>query len=235
MSEWNGNRLLCNQLRPSEKQPLQWIAFHFHELGSCSICCHFFSRFYQVRCWLRVTPRLSAVQIEASVLDNLNKESTSATVIRGAGTSKIFQILYRNEEVILKDTVLFRVRLPGNFLKLCFYFRFSFRGILRNEMYIYDLPSTFPRLKWSLAAIIYKIITFFLLCFVYFILVYSMCFFPSFFRRLPFFMSSNSVFFLRRLLHKHKPIHMNTSYTKLINITSTTSRRNETSNEIHTK
>lgn len=69
-------------------------------------------RFYQVRCSLRVSPRLS-VQIEASVLESLNKEISSATVIRGAGTSKIFQILYRNEEVILRDTVLFRVRLPG--------------------------------------------------------------------------------------------------------------------------
>lgn len=70
-------------------------------------------RFYQVRCSLRVQPRLS-VQIEASVSENSNKEISSATVIRGAGTSKIFQILYRNEEVTLKDTVVFRVRLPGN-------------------------------------------------------------------------------------------------------------------------
>lgn len=69
-------------------------------------------RFYQVRCSLRVSPRIP-VQIEASILDSFNKEITSASVIRGAGTSKIFQILYRNEEVILRDTVLFRVRLPG--------------------------------------------------------------------------------------------------------------------------
>lgn len=69
-------------------------------------------RFYQVRCSLRVSPRIS-VQIEASVLENLNKEITTATVIRGVGTSKIFQILYRNEEVMLRDTIIFRVRLPG--------------------------------------------------------------------------------------------------------------------------
>lgn len=75
-------------------------------------------RYYQVRCSLRVSPRLSAIQIETSVLENLNKELSSATVIRGAGTSKIFQILYRNEEVILRDTVIFRVRLPGNQLLL---------------------------------------------------------------------------------------------------------------------
>lgn len=91
-------------------------------------------RFYQVRCSLRVSPRLSAVQIEASVLENLNKEITSATVIRGAGTSHIFQILYRNEEVILKDTVLFRVRLPGNY---------PFE--IRNLKMLYGLLSSFPQ------------------------------------------------------------------------------------------
>lgn len=69
-------------------------------------------RFYQVRCSLRVSPRLS-LQIETSVLDSSTKDAASATVIRGAGTSKIFQILYRNEEVILRDTILFRVRSPG--------------------------------------------------------------------------------------------------------------------------
>ncbi|XP_031632472.1 protein FAM135A isoform X2 [Contarinia nasturtii] len=75
--------------------------------------------FYQVRCSLRVSPRIP-VQIETivpSVLESLNEEITSSTtkkesVIRGAGTSKTFQILYRNEEVILRDTVLFRVRMP---------------------------------------------------------------------------------------------------------------------------
>lgn len=73
-----------------------------------------------MRCSLRVAPRLSA-QIETSVVDDdtddtgNNKEITSsATVIRDAGTSRIFQILYRNEEVVLRDTILFRVRLPGN-------------------------------------------------------------------------------------------------------------------------
>lgn len=86
------------------------ICFFFAEFHSRKMTVT--SRFYQVRCSLRVSPRIS-VQIEASVLESLNKEITSATVIRGAGTSKIFQILYRNEEVILRDTVLFRVRLPG--------------------------------------------------------------------------------------------------------------------------
>lgn len=65
-----------------------------------------------MRCSLRISPRIS-VQIETSVLDCSTKDLASATVIRGAGTSKIFQILYRNEEVILRDTILFRVRLPG--------------------------------------------------------------------------------------------------------------------------
>lgn len=51
--------------------------------------------------------------METSVLDGSTKD---ATIIRGAGTSKIFQILYRNEEVILRDTILFRVRLPGKLI-----------------------------------------------------------------------------------------------------------------------
>lgn len=72
-------------------------------------------RFYQVRCSLRISPRIS-MQIETSVLDGSTKDAASASVIRGAGTSKIFQILYRNEEVILRDTILFRVRLPGKLI-----------------------------------------------------------------------------------------------------------------------
>lgn len=56
------------------------------------------------------------MQIDTSVLDSSTKDAASATVLRGAGTSKIFQILYRNEEVILRDTILFRVRLPGKLI-----------------------------------------------------------------------------------------------------------------------
>lgn len=164
--------------------------FSFSWTFQCSICCHF-SRFYQVRCWLRVTPRLSAVQIEASVLDNLNKESTSATVIRGAGTSKNFQILYRNEEVILKDTVLFRVRLPGNFLNSNEFYSvaFSIWMYLHGNVYMI-LRAHFQIENWAFGTIIYKIITSFL-CFVYFLLIYSMFLFSSF---LSFLLLSVTIF-----------------------------------------
>lgn len=59
-----------------------------------------------------MSPRLP-VQIETSILECPSKELSSASVLRGAGTSKIFQILYRNEEILLRDTVNFRVRLLG--------------------------------------------------------------------------------------------------------------------------
>lgn len=72
-------------------------------------------RFYQLRCSLRVSPRLP-VQIETSISECPSKVLSSASVVRGAGTSKIFQILYRNEEILLKDTVNFRVRLLGRWL-----------------------------------------------------------------------------------------------------------------------
>jgi hypothetical protein len=34
-------------------------------------------------------------------------------IVNGAGTSKIFQILYRNEEVSLRDVIMFRAHLLG--------------------------------------------------------------------------------------------------------------------------
>lgn len=37
----------------------------------------------------------------------------SACIINGAGASRVFQILYRNEEVTLRDVVLFRTHLLG--------------------------------------------------------------------------------------------------------------------------
>lgn len=73
------------------------------------------NRFYQVRCSLRATPR-APIQIETNGSNTTSStKSKSDRVVRGSGTSKIFQILYRNEEVILKDSVVFRVRLPGTF------------------------------------------------------------------------------------------------------------------------
>ncbi|XP_039486561.1 protein FAM135A isoform X2 [Drosophila santomea] len=104
---------------------------------------------YQVRCGLRVSPRLP-VQVETSIPEasgpgkqngHANGASTdhgssdsergelspgevprlhesspggscsSASVINGSGASRIFQILYRNEEVPLRDIIHFRSHL----------------------------------------------------------------------------------------------------------------------------
>ncbi|XP_026849734.1 protein FAM135A isoform X3 [Drosophila persimilis] len=90
---------------------------------------------YQVRCGLRVSPRLP-VQVETSIPEasgagkQQNGNSTDhgssdseraeqlspgdapgASVINGSGASRIFQILYRNEEVPLRDVIHFRSHL----------------------------------------------------------------------------------------------------------------------------
>ncbi|XP_061401055.1 protein FAM135A-like [Musca vetustissima] len=114
---------------------------------------------YQVRCSLRVSPRLP-VQIETTIpettangqpavqpialangagngdannangLDNNQQQHqqqqqpsdipplpnnvhnlASASIINGAGASRVFQILYRNEEVTLRDVIYFRTHL----------------------------------------------------------------------------------------------------------------------------
>ncbi|KAL5290309.1 FAM135B family protein [Megaselia abdita] len=105
--------------------------------------------FYQVRCSLRVSPRLP-VQVETSIpeqkhqqqipssasTNTLNNVKTSdekqqqqqqqespqlppvnyglseaPLVINGSGCSKVFQILYKNEEVVLRDVITFRAHL----------------------------------------------------------------------------------------------------------------------------
>ncbi|XP_030570669.1 protein FAM135A [Drosophila novamexicana] len=103
---------------------------------------------YQVRCGLRVSPRLP-VQVETSIPESNNSKPnganghgagsiepasdserehelaspvdaatvpgigscTSASIINGSGASRIFQILYRNEEVPLRDVIHFRSHL----------------------------------------------------------------------------------------------------------------------------
>lgn len=53
-------------------------------------------------------------------METLIPESTtgtmpSACVIGDAGASRVFQILYRNEEVALGDVIMFRAHLLGEF------------------------------------------------------------------------------------------------------------------------
>lgn len=74
-----------------------------------------FCRLYQVRCSLKVSPGKLPVQIETCIPDqNANNQTTGPCIINGAGVSKVFQILYRNEEISLRDVIMFRAHLLGN-------------------------------------------------------------------------------------------------------------------------
>lgn len=76
-------------------------------------------RLYQVRCSLKVSPGKLPIQIETCIPDqNANNQTTGPCIINGAGVSKVFQILYRNEEITLRDVIMFRAHLLGN-LKMC--------------------------------------------------------------------------------------------------------------------
>lgn len=75
-----------------------------------------FSRLYQVRCSLRVSPRLP-VQVETCIPEGTGT-GPSACIIGGSGASRVFQILYRNEEVSLKDIIMFRAHLLGKYIYL---------------------------------------------------------------------------------------------------------------------
>lgn len=59
---------------------------------------------YQLKCCLKVLPKLLPIQFETTVGENSYPG-------QNYGTSRIFQILYRNEEVLLRDFVMFRVHL----------------------------------------------------------------------------------------------------------------------------
>lgn len=98
-------------------------------------------RLYQVRCALRVTPRMP-VQVETCSVgqqtagtpsgkfpnsQQQQQQHQTTTPVEpmaeinhppGTGASRIFQILYRNEEVTLKDVILFRAHLLGKLIIL---------------------------------------------------------------------------------------------------------------------
>lgn len=67
---------------------------------------NFSYRMYQVRCSLRASAKLS-VEIEVTTPE-VTTGLGSAIVLGNYGACRPFQILYRNEEVTLKDVVLFR-------------------------------------------------------------------------------------------------------------------------------
>lgn len=60
--------------------------------------------FYQLKCQLKVAPKILPVQIETTVGENCYPSQCT-------GSSQIFQILYRNEEVLLKDSIMFRTHI----------------------------------------------------------------------------------------------------------------------------
>ncbi|XP_047110452.1 uncharacterized protein LOC124787677 [Schistocerca piceifrons] len=67
--------------------------------------------FYQIRTALRVSPKLP-VKVEVNLPRNQRSELVfPACVVNGAGVSKTFQILYRNEEVLLDDVIMFRAHI----------------------------------------------------------------------------------------------------------------------------
>ncbi|XP_033606577.1 protein FAM135A isoform X2 [Cryptotermes secundus] len=67
--------------------------------------------FYQIRTALRVSPKLP-VKVEVNLPRNQRSElAFPACVVNGTGVSKTFQILYRNEEVLLDDVIMFRAHI----------------------------------------------------------------------------------------------------------------------------
>lgn len=83
-------------------------------------------RLYQVRCSLKVSPGKLPIQLETCIPDqNANTTTTGPCIINGAGASKVFQILYRNEEVSLRDVIMFRAHLLGKLKKLFAFFTFE--------------------------------------------------------------------------------------------------------------
>lgn len=68
-----------------------------------------------------MSPGKLPIQIEACIPDqNANNPTTGPCIINGAGASKLFQILYRNEEVALRDVIMFRAHLLGEIIKQLF-------------------------------------------------------------------------------------------------------------------
>ncbi|XP_076368045.1 protein FAM135A-like isoform X2 [Tachypleus tridentatus] len=72
---------------------------------------HNLSSFYQVRTYLRVSPKLPA-KVEVSLPKNSSCDLVfPACVVNGTAVGKTFQILYKDEEVLLNDLIVFKVHL----------------------------------------------------------------------------------------------------------------------------
>uniref|UniRef100_A0A671UNY9 Family with sequence similarity 135 member B n=1 Tax=Sparus aurata TaxID=8175 RepID=A0A671UNY9_SPAAU len=66
--------------------------------------------FYQVRAGLKVSPRVPH-RLIVTTQDNTECSFSSAGVYDGTAFSRIFQILYRNEEITVNDCMIFKVHL----------------------------------------------------------------------------------------------------------------------------
>ncbi|KAG4079196.1 hypothetical protein HA402_015852 [Bradysia odoriphaga] len=65
---------------------------------------------YQIRCSLRASSRLP-IQVETCIPEAPSTAFPSASIVNGTGATHVFQILYRNEEVSLKEAIIFRAHL----------------------------------------------------------------------------------------------------------------------------
>uniref|UniRef100_A0AAQ5YBE3 DUF676 domain-containing protein n=1 Tax=Amphiprion ocellaris TaxID=80972 RepID=A0AAQ5YBE3_AMPOC len=66
--------------------------------------------FYQIRAGLKVSPRVPH-RLIATTQENTECSFSSAGVYDGTVFSRIFQILYRNEEIVVNDCMIFKVHL----------------------------------------------------------------------------------------------------------------------------
>ncbi|XP_014289296.1 protein FAM135A isoform X2 [Halyomorpha halys] len=115
---------LCNEGKDEKKECYGFAMSELQATVEFSVeLCKFYNvdlfqrGFYQIRAALKVSPKLP-VKIEASIpttqtknLSGENELGFPACILNGVGVSRTFQILYRNEEVSLDDTVLFRVHI----------------------------------------------------------------------------------------------------------------------------
>ncbi|XP_068189956.1 protein FAM135B [Antennarius striatus] len=67
--------------------------------------------FYQVRAGLKISPRVLHRVIVTTQANAGESSFSSAGVYDGTGFSRIFQILYRNEEITVNDCIIFKVHL----------------------------------------------------------------------------------------------------------------------------
>ncbi|KAG9355468.1 hypothetical protein JZ751_000306 [Albula glossodonta] len=92
----------------SEVQGTVEFSVEFHKFHNVDL---FQRGFYQVRAGLKVSPRVPHRLIVTTPGNTGESSFTSAGVHDGSVFSRIFQILYRNEEITVNDSMIFKVHL----------------------------------------------------------------------------------------------------------------------------